>query len=150
MMKKLKTISGIIWAFLCLILIIVLFPGLTSFSASVSKLPFMKLHPRYSGGEIEKELVTGVCTLDIRRPVFKGLISDRKKGFVQLDWRGTIPDKIMDTVDYDLDGLPDFYILIDTKTSVTEVNSFSERVNNAGISTPTTYGWSVRVNLTKY
>jgi len=148
-MKKVKIISGIIWAFLCLILIIVLFPGLTGFSASLSRAPFMKIHPRYSGGDIEKQIVKTGYTLDIRRPVFKGLISDRKQGFVQLDWRGTLPEKTGDTIDYDLDGNPDFYILIDTKTQKSELTSFSTKVEDVMVSTATSYGWAVRINITK-
>jgi hypothetical protein len=148
-MKKIKIIAGITWAFLSLILIIVLFPGLTGFSASVSKLPFMKIHPRYAGGEVEKQIVTQSCTLDVRKPVFKGLISDRKTGFVQLDWRGTIPAEIRDTIDYDFDGIPDFYIQVDTKTSKTEMYPFNKKVKGLGISTSTSFGWAVRVSLIK-
>jgi hypothetical protein len=148
-MKKIKIIAGITWAFLSLILIIVLFPGLTGFSASVSKLPFMKIHPRYAGGEVEKQIVTQSCTLDVRKPVFKGLISDRKTGFVQLDWRGTVPAEIKDTIDYDFDGNPDFCIQVDTKTSKTEMYPINKKVKGLGISTPTSFGWAVRVSLIK-
>src|SRR5450759_1624959 len=100
-MKKIKIIAGISWAFLGLILIIILFPGLNSYSVSVSKLPFMKLNPRYSGGEIVKQIVADRCTLDIRKPVFNGFLKERNKGFVQLDWRGNIPELINDSIDYD-------------------------------------------------
>jgi hypothetical protein len=148
-MRKVKIIAGLAWAFICLVLIIILFPGLTGFSASLSKASFMKIHPRYSGGEVNKQIISEGCTLDVREPVFKGLISDRKSGFVQLDWRGNVPDRIMDTVDYNLDGVPDFYIMVDTKTPGTEVKPFNSKVINVGISTPTSYGWAVRINLTK-
>jgi hypothetical protein len=146
-MKKLKIIFGITWAFLCLILIIVLFPGLNSFSASVSRLPFMKIHPRYSGGEVEKQVVTDACTLSVRKPVFKGLTGDRRDGFVQLDWHGTFPQEICDTIDYDSDGIPDFLIMVDTKTPKSELEIFNNNVKGIAISTSTSYGWSVRVNL---
>ncbi len=148
-MKKVKIIAGMIWAFLCLILIIVLFPGLTGFSASLAKAPFMKIHPRYSGGEVEKQIISEGCTLDVRKPVFKGLIRDRKNGFVQLDWKGTIPVKILDTIDYNLDGVPDFYILVDTKLPKTEIEPLNDKVKEIGISTPTSYGWAVRVDIAK-
>ncbi|HZY25257.1 MAG TPA: hypothetical protein VFE71_05485, partial [Bacteroidales bacterium] len=76
-MKKIKIIVGISWAFLGLILIIILFPGLNSYSVSVSKLPFMKLNPIYSGGEVAQQIISDKCTLDIRRPVFNGFIGER-------------------------------------------------------------------------
>jgi len=136
-MKKVKIIAGISWAFICLILIIILFPGLTGFSNSVSKLPFMKLNPRYTGGEIANQRVTASCTLDIRKPVFNGFLKERKSGFVQLDWHGAIPETIKDSVDFDNDGKNDFSILIDRKKSITSLEPFSNKVKGIVISTRT-------------
>jgi len=148
-MKKVKIIAGICWAFAGLILIIILFPGLNSYSVSVSKLPFMKLNPRYTGGEIASQIITGSCTLDIRKPVFNGFLKDRKSGFVQLDWRGNIPGMIIDSIDYDTDGNKDFSISVNRKESKTNLESFNPKVKGVVISTPTSYGWSVRVGLLK-
>jgi hypothetical protein len=148
-MKKLKIIAGITWAFLCLVLILVLFPGLNSFSGSVSKLPFMKLNPRYSGGEVAKQIVAESCTLDVREPVFNGFFGERNKGFVQLDWRGTLPETIKDSIDYDNDGIKDFCIIINTKDSKSVINPFNSKVKDVIISTPTSYGWAIRVGLIK-
>ena len=148
-MKKVKIVAGISWALLCLILIIILFPGLNNFSVSVSRLPFMKLNPRYSGGDIANQIVTESCTLNIRKPVFNGFFGERDRGFVQIDWRGSVPEKINDSIDYDHDGTRDFVILVDRKDSKTELKPFSTKVKNVIISTPTSYGWAVRVGLTK-
>jgi hypothetical protein len=148
-MKKVKIIAGLIWAFACLVLIIILFPGLSGFAGSLSKAPFMKIHPRYSGGEVARQIVTQNCTLDIRKPVFKGLIGDREDGFVQLDWRGKVPEEIIDTIDYDFDGVADFLILADTKTNNTVLEGFSSKIKDINISTGTTYGWAVRINISK-
>ena len=148
-MKKIKIIAGITWAFICLILIIILFPGLNSFSASAAKLPFMKINPNYSGGEVVQQLITANCTLNIRKPVFDGLIKERNRGFVQIDWRGNIPDEIVDTIDYDLDKKPDFCILVDRIQSTTVLDPINSKVREISISTPTSYGWAVRVELIK-
>jgi hypothetical protein len=148
-MRKIKIIAGITWAFICLILIVILFPGLNSFSVSTSKLPFMKLNPNYSGGVVIHQLVTENCTLNIRKPVFDGLIGERRSGFVQLDWRGVVPDNIIDTIDFDLDQNPDFLIFINRKQSIAKLTPVSNRVKDLIISTPTSYGWSVRVGLNK-
>ena len=136
-MKKAKIIAGISWAFLGLILIIILFPGLNSFSVSVSKLPFMKLNPRYTGGEIANQIVAESCTLNIRKPVFNGFLRETKSGFVQLDWHGTVPEMIKDSIDYDHDGKKDFCILVDRKKSKTDLKSFNSKVKDVIISTPT-------------
>jgi hypothetical protein len=148
-MKKIKIIAGISWAFFGLILIIILFPGLNSYSVSVSKLPFMKLNPRYSGGEIAKRIVTDRCTLDIRKPVFNGFIKERNNGFVQLDWRGNISELINDSIDYDQDGIKDFNISVDRKNSKTVLNPINSKVKDVIISTRTSYGWAVRVGIKK-
>jgi len=148
-MKKVKLIAGITWAFICLILMIILFPGLNSFSSSAAKLPFMKINPNYTGGEVIQQMISETCTLEIRKPVFDGLIREKNNGFVQIDWRGKIPDKIADTIDYNLDGIPDFCILVDKLNSKTELNSLNSNVKNISISTSTSYGWAVRVELQK-
>ena len=148
-MKKAKIIAGISWAFICLILIIILFPGLNSFSLSVSKLPFMKLNPRYTGGEIADQVISKSCTLDIRKPVFNGFLKERNSGFVQLDWHGNIPEIIKDSIDYNHDGIKDFRVLIDRKNSKTVLEPIDRKVKDVLISTPTSYGWAIRVGLIK-
>ena len=148
-MKKVKIIAGISWAFFCLILIIILFPGLNSFSLSVSKLPFMKLNPRYTGGEIADQIISKSCTLDIRKPVFNGFLKERNLGFVQLDWHGTIPDIIKDSIDYNHDGIKEFCVLIDRKNSKTVLDPINRKIKGVLISTPTSYGWAVRIGLIK-
>jgi len=90
-MKKVKIIAGISWAFLGLILIIILFPGLNSFSVSVSKLPFMKLNPIYSGGDIgQANELQPIALWNIHKPVFNGFLKEKSTGFVQMDWHGTL------------------------------------------------------------
>jgi hypothetical protein len=148
-MKRIKIIAGITWAFICLILIIILFPGLNNFSVSMAKLPFMKINPNYTGGEIAKQYVTENCTLVIRKPVFEGLFRERATGFVQIDWRGKIPDEFVDTIDYNLDKSPDFSIRINRDSSTTVLNAINTKVKDVSISTPTSYGWAVRINLKK-
>ncbi len=148
-MKKVKIIAGISWAFIGLIVIIVMFPGLNSFSVAVSKLPFMKLNPRYSGGEIASQVVVELCTLDIRKPVFNGFLREKNSGFVQLDWHGIMPDVINDSIDYNSDGTIDFHILIDRKNDKTVLEPANNKVKSVVISTPTSYGWAARVGLIK-
>jgi hypothetical protein len=148
-MKKIKIIAGICWAIAGLILIIILFPGLNSFSVSVSKLPFMKLNPRYTGGEVTKQLISDKCTLDIRKPVFNGFLKERNSGFVQLDWRGTVPEMIKDSIDYDNDGKKDFCIEVNRIKSESGLEVYNNKVKKILISTSTSYGWAARVELSK-
>jgi hypothetical protein len=148
-MKKIKLAAGIFWAILCLIMILVLFPQLNTFSSTVSRLPFMKINPNFTGGVAAEEIVMESCTLVVRKPVFNGLIGERRHGFVQVDWRGKMPDIISDTIDYDMDKKPDFMIRINRAESLTVLKSLNPKVRQVGISTPTSYGWSVRVKISR-
>jgi hypothetical protein len=146
-MKKVKLIAGITWVFLSLFLIIFLFMGFSNLSEAASKLPFMKLNPNYTGGEISHQIIEPNCTIDIRKPVFDGLIGERKKGFVQIEWRGKVPVEILDTIDYNSDKIPDFTIKINSNSSETLLKPMSDKVKSINVSTPTSYGWAIRVNL---
>ena len=148
-MKKVKIVFGVLWALFALLAIILLFPGLGSLSAAAARLPFMKINPNYTGGEIARRHITECCTLDIRQPVFDGLIGERKRGFVQVDWRGNLPEEISDSVDYDFDDSPDFSIQVNRTGSATVLNPISSKVIDINISTPTSYGWAARINILK-
>lgn len=148
-MEKVKIIAGITWALAGLIIIIVLFPFLNSFSSSAARLPFMKINPNYSGGEAAREVVSEGCTIVIRKPVFDWLIGERKNGFVQVDWRGKIAEKINDSIDYDLNGITDFLVQVDRNSSKTQLVPFNPMVIKIEISTQTSYGWAVRVGIKK-
>ena len=148
-MKKLKLISGVLWAVLCLFIVLALFPGLNTISGSFARLPFMKINPNYTGGEIARHITAANYSKDIRKPVFDGLAGERRKGFVQVDWRGEIPEILSDTIDYDLDNKPDFRIHISKSQAITEIEPVSSKVGKVLVSTPTSYGWVVRVEVLK-
>jgi len=146
-MKTIKIIAGITWAFICLIIIIVLFPALNPLAIATSKLPFMKINPNYSGSYVIKEITKENYSINIRKPVFSGLIGERINGFVQIDWRGELPRTIIDTIDYDDDSKNDFIVQIDTLNAQSNINSLNPKVGEINVSTSTSYGWAVRVNL---
>jgi hypothetical protein len=148
-MQKLKLISGVMWAILCLIIVLALFPGLNAISGSIARLPFMKINPHYTGGEVARHITSANYSKDIREPVFDGLTGERRKGFVQVDWRGEIPEILNDTIDYDLDNKPDFIIHVSKSQAKTEIEPVSSKVGKVLVSTPTSFGWVVRVEVVK-
>lgn len=148
-MMKVKIFAGIVWAIACLILLLLLFPGVNSLSGTLAKRKFMKINPNYTGGEIAWHYDRKDYSVDVRHPVFDGLIKEKKKGFVQVDWRGNIPDIINDTIDYDLDGKADVCIMIERNKSKTEITPLNSRTGKLLMSTPTSYGWAVRIALSK-
>jgi hypothetical protein len=146
-MNKIKMTAGIIWALVCLIVMTILYFSLGNFSAGLAKLPFMKLNPNLTGGEIVQQRVMDNCTLMIRRPVFDGFLGERRKGFVQIDWKGNIPEKLWDTIDYNMDSSPDFIIGIETAENTANLKALNPAVRNMEISTRTSFGWVARVNI---
>jgi hypothetical protein len=112
-------------------------------------MPFMKINPRYTGGEVSSRIIEESCTLEIRKPVFNGFLNERNTGFVQMDWRGNISEMLNDTIDYNGDGKKDFCITVNTKESKTDLKPYNRNVQDVVLSTPTSYGWAVRVGLRK-
>jgi hypothetical protein len=150
-MKKFFTILGFVWAVLCLIIVLVMFPGLDSCSRQVAKLPFMKINPNFSGGDTAATICYENYTLNIHEPVFAALIGESSRGFVQLDWtwKDSIPVAISDSIDYNMDFAPDFIIGIDPSTERYQIEALNDVVKGIGASARTENGWIVRVDLDK-
>ncbi|MHA2061852.1 MAG: hypothetical protein ACW963_06150, partial [Candidatus Sifarchaeia archaeon] len=67
----------------------------------------------------------------IHRPVFDGLIKERRKGFVQIKWapnESVLPKHIDEVIDFDADGRNDFRIMLNTETNETELQKFNNEV----------------------
>jgi hypothetical protein len=148
-MKKIKIIAGLTWSFAALLLILILYPGINSMSSAASRLPFMKINPNFTGGPIEKQIVSEGCTLSIHKPVFDGLLGERKSGFVQIDWRGNIPEVINDTIDFDSDCKADFSVSVNRILNKTTLSKTNLNVKDLNVSASTSYGWAVRIGLQK-
>jgi hypothetical protein len=148
-MKKLIAILGFIWAAICLLLVLIMFPGLNNFSQQLAKLPFMKINPKFSGGDVATTIEYNTYTMNIHKPVFASLIGESSKGFVQLDWNWTdsIPVRVTDTIDYNMDNKMDFIIGIDPSTEDIQIVSLQNAVREIKASSRTENGWLVRVGL---
>jgi len=150
-MKKIKIISGYLWAILCLIIVLIMFPGLNYFSEQFARLPFMKINPVYSGGEVVQQIDKENYTLQIHKPVFDALIGESSKGFVQITWKlkYKLPELLNDTIDYDADGNIDLIIVINTDDGKTQITALNKNVKTLHASAQTESGWIVRVKLVK-
>jgi hypothetical protein len=148
-MKILFTILGFIWAAICLIIILAMFPGLNGFSEQMAKLPFMKINPSLSGGEVAATIEQDNYTVNIHEPVFAALIGESATGFVQLDWiwKDSIPVPIYDSVDFNRDHSPDFIIDIDPLTDKIDLVSLNENVGQVEDYALTGNGYIVRIGL---
>ena len=148
-MKKLLSIIGYSWAVLCLILIPATFVGNNAFANMLAKLSFMKVNARYSGGDADHVIAKSDYKIEINKPVFTALFGESSKGFVQVKWvvGKELPPAIIDTIDFDSNGIPDFSVNIDTKTGKTEFKSFDKNVLGLHISSKVKESWLVRVDL---
>jgi hypothetical protein len=148
-MKKILTIPSYIWAIACLLLIPVTFIKNDVLAEQLARLPFMKIHPRYSGGDERISYISDSMNIVIQQPVYEGITGKGKQGFVQVKFRaiGKLPAQIDQDIDYNLDRKADFRIMVDTKNGQTEIKSLTGSPYSLNISSPVKTDWVVRVNV---
>ena len=132
-----------------MLLIPVTFMGSSGFAKSLAKLPFMKIHPAFSGGEADRSYLSDSLTVTINRPVFPALFGEAKNGFVQVKFSGKepLPPMIRDTIDYNKDGSADFTLEINTASGETSVHPLNEKVKTTCLSAKVKEDWIIRVDL---
>lgn len=149
-MKYIRPALGYTLAVLSLIVALATFLGNSYFGrALVDATGGISISPRTTGGPVIHTIDHGGYETAIHEAVFQGLLSERKTGFVQVDWvkKTEIPATLSEAIDFDQDGTMDFKVECDIeggKASLTpihpdvlsEVETF-EREN----------GFTVRVRL---
>jgi hypothetical protein len=148
-MKKLLTIPAYLWAIACLLLIPVTFIGNDSLANKLSKLPFMKVNPLYSGGELSDSIKEQNLDTYIYKPVFEAFIGESREGFVQIRFSPAekLPDQITKSIDFDNDGTTDFEVNINTRNGETILNPSNPFITKLIISSKVKKDWIVRVGL---
>jgi hypothetical protein len=148
-MKKLLAVPAYIWAIACLLLIPVTFIGNNSFANQLAKLPFIKINPLYSGGELTDSITGQDMNIYIYKPVFEALIGESREGFVQIRFSpaGKLPDMITKSIDFDNDGITDFGVNINTGNGETNLNPSNPFITKIIISSKVKEDWIVRVGL---
>ena len=150
-MKKLLAILGYIWAIACLIVLLAAFVKNDSFAGKMAKLPFIKLHPVYSGGDETKVINEPGMDITIYKPVFDRIIGESKTGFVQLKFTSstdTLPSIINKEIDYNFDNAVDFSVEINTLTGETKLKPVNTLVKDLNVSSKVKKSWVIRVNVT--
>jgi hypothetical protein len=148
-MKRLLTIPAYLWAIACLLIVPIAFYSNDSLAKQLAKLPFMKIHPRYSGGEVYKTYQKDSLKITVNKPVFESLIGKSRNGFVQVMFSAerTLPAEIDENIDYDDDGNPDFRVCINTATGATNITSMTPLVKSLLASSRVYDNWIIRINL---
>jgi hypothetical protein len=149
MMKNPFTIPAYFWAVICMLLIPITFMGNNYFAQKFARLPFMKVNPVFTGGDVARSYVQDSMNITIYKPVFESLIGTSSRGFVQVKFSSAnqLPSLIHSAIDYDADGKPDFDLNINTLTNDTKFESLSQNVSKIDVSSKVKDYWIVRVKI---
>ncbi len=116
-LKAVKNGFGYTWAVLCFVAVLTTFLGYGYWSKLLATGTGIRVSPWFSGGEVRNTVDHGDYRTLLHRPVFDGLISDRKEGFVQVDWvpaeKKSLPVTIQEEFDIDGNGSADFAVRVD-------------------------------------
>jgi len=133
----------------CLLIILIMFPGLDNFSRQFAKLSFMKVNTTLSGGDVIRSVEYEDYTLNIHEPVFEALIGESSKGFIQLDWiwKDSIPVPVKDSIDFNMDDHIDFIVGIDPLSNQVQLDPLQPFVEEITEEARIENGWIVRIGL---
>jgi hypothetical protein len=150
-MKKILSIPAYLWAIACFLLIPVTFIKNDAFAEQLAKLPFMKIHPVYSGGDLENKFERDDLVVAVNKPVNTAVFGKGKKEMVQVTFSATggLPELIDQTIDYDFDTHPDFQVIINTTNGETNLTPLNPVVKSIWASSKVKENWVIRVNLQK-
>ncbi|MGA2171888.1 MAG: hypothetical protein ABSG82_02585 [Sedimentisphaerales bacterium] len=134
-MNRLRKFLAYGWALMAVPIILITFIGMDGWAKKLVDFTGLKVSPLYTGGEVVQTIKhEGYETL-IHRPVFDGLVCERKNGFVQIGWKATrdrLPELIDETIDFDRDGKDDFRIELNTTTNNGRLEGYSPGVVSLG------------------
>ena len=150
-MKNLLKIAGYAWAGACLVVVLVMFTGSDYLSGKLASATGITVSPRYSGGEVIRSIDHGTYKTILHRPVFDGLIGERRDGFIQIEWQPVteLPPLIEDAVDFTGDGKEDFSFRLDTVAGRGAITPRNPSVVALEWVVKVNQGWVARVQLRK-
>lgn len=150
-MARLRSVLGYTWALALLPVVLATFIGMNNWAKTLAEVTGVKISPWYSGGETATVLQHAGYETIINKPVFQGLLSARKKGFVQIRWSpekgSSLPASIDEEIDFDRDGANDFRVRIDTRTDRANLIPYGSNVVTVNQILRLENGRAVRIGL---
>lgn len=124
MIKKIKSFFGVLAAVLASVIVLAVFMASGPLSEALALLPFMKVDPLLTGGEVVStyplETTEGALEVRIHEGIFRAFIGTPSKGYKQVDFvpmEGMdLPTVIKAPLDLDEDGIQEATVSIDTTT----------------------------------
>lgn len=153
-MKRIQKIAGFAWAVACVVVVLAMFMGNDYFTAKLASATGITISPRYSGGAIVRSVEHGAYRTVIRRPVYDGLLGERKDGFLQIEWQPftavtALPPVIEEGIDFTGDGKEDFAFRLDTATGRGTLTPRNPSVIALQTLVKVNQGWVARIQLRK-
>jgi hypothetical protein len=148
-MSKITSFIGYTLAIMATPLVLATFIGMPFWAGKLVSTTGLKVSPWYSGGNVVRIVDHGAYQTLIHQTVFDGLICERSKGFVQVDWTPltALPETIEEDIDYNDDGQADFHIQLDAKTGQARLSAFNPRILGLGGTFKLKKAWAIRVSL---
>ena len=152
-MEKVQSILGYSWAILTVPFALAVVFAMPVLHQTLFEARGLKVTDRISGAEVVQTIERDAYSIYLHKPVFDGFFRERNSGFVQVDFiaETALPAQIEETIDYDVDNVPDFRISINTQSNEYKLTPETERVK--GLTAEGVYVLenrrSVRVKLVK-
>jgi hypothetical protein len=149
-MSTIKTVLAYTWALLAIPIILVIFMGSEPLAGKLVAVTGLHVHPAYTGGEVVRTIDhRGYRTL-IHRPVFDGLIGQRDRGSIRIEWQqvdANLPESVDERIDFDGNGVDDLEIRLNATTLQASLQPLDPRVLSVGEVVAVPKGRVVIVNL---
>ncbi len=107
----------------------------------------VKISPRFSGGEVVLVKDHGTYTTSVHRPVFDGLLGERREGFVQVDWEPVtaLPGTIREEIDVFGDGTSELQLILNTADGRARYENRPPAVRGNPKPARRRSGWAIRI-----
>ncbi len=150
-MKYALKIAGYAWVVACMVVVLATFIGNDYFSGKLASATGITVSPRFSGGEIIRNVDHGAYKTLIHRPVFDGLIGEQRDGFIQIEWHPVtaLPPLIEEAIDFTGDGTEDFAFRLDTAAGRGALTPRNPSVIALEMLVKVNQGWVARFQLRK-
>ena len=130
-MARFKSFLCYSLALMAVPIVLATFMGMNLWAEKLVAITGLEVSPWYTGGQVLYTVQHDQHLTLIHRPVFDGLIKERRKGFVQIKWKPNevlLPMLIDEEIDFDTDGRNDFRIKLNTETNEAELQAFNDEV----------------------
>jgi hypothetical protein len=130
MINKIKSFLGYSWAIIAVPLAFVLSISIINIINNSAVIKNITTSSRITGGETDRIIKMDGYDIAIHKPVFEGVFSERKNGFIQVDFISidNLPEIINAYIDYNNDLKNDFYLILNTKTNKIMLKALTDNV----------------------